>query len=92
MVVSEAFARGKPVVASAVGGLPSRIQDGTTGFLLHVDRPEELADRLVQLAVDPALRARLGREARSWAESHADATRLARFHEQIYAALLTTLT
>ena len=34
IVIIEAFAHGKPVIASSVGGIPEIIQDGRTGFLL----------------------------------------------------------
>ena len=34
IVILEAFAHGKPVIASCVGGIPEIVHDGRTGFLL----------------------------------------------------------
>ncbi|MFO0801300.1 MAG: glycosyltransferase family 4 protein [Gemmataceae bacterium] len=64
-VALEASAAGVPVVATAVGGTPEVIADGETGFLVPPGRPEELADRLILLLKDGALRARLGNAGRA---------------------------
>jgi glycosyltransferase involved in cell wall biosynthesis len=52
LVVPEAMAAGLPVVATAVGGLPTVIDDGVTGYLTAVDRGE-LAAALGKLLDDP---------------------------------------
>jgi glycosyltransferase involved in cell wall biosynthesis len=62
--VLEAMALGRPVIASAVGGLREAIRDGVNGMLVPPGSVEALADRLLVLLRDPALRERLGREAR----------------------------
>ena len=56
MVALEAMACGTPVVASQVGGLAFLVQDGVTGFTVPVDEPQALADRLIELVRNPALR------------------------------------
>jgi glycosyltransferase involved in cell wall biosynthesis len=65
----EAFAAGKPVVASAVGGLPEVVEDRGTGFLV---RPLDLhawTEAVVRLAHDEELRRQMGRAARLSAET-----------------------
>jgi glycosyltransferase involved in cell wall biosynthesis len=62
--VLEAMALCRPVVASAVGGLREIIRDGENGFLVPPGDTDALVDRVTALAKDPALRSRLGREAR----------------------------
>lgn len=56
----EAMARQRPVVASAVGGIPEVVTDGLDGLLVPAANPSALADALVRLARSPGLRARLG--------------------------------
>ena len=60
----EAMASGLPVVASAVGGIPTVIRDGDNGLLVAAGDVAALRDALVRLADDPALRTRLGAAAR----------------------------
>lgn len=55
----EAMAAGRPVVAVDRGGPRESVQDGVTGFLTP-DDPAAFADRMLQLARDPALAARMG--------------------------------
>ena len=61
----EAMAAGKPVVASRVGGLAEAVVDDVTGLLVPPGDPAPLAAALERLAVDPALRARLGAAGRA---------------------------
>ncbi|MHB0988245.1 MAG: glycosyltransferase [Bellilinea sp.] len=60
MVALEAMACGTPVVASQVGGLAFLVQDGVTGFVVPNGEPELLGQHLIEIILDPALRARLG--------------------------------
>jgi D-inositol-3-phosphate glycosyltransferase len=71
MVALEAMACGTPVVASEVGGLAFLVQDGKTGFTVPVDEPQALADRLSELMMDPALRARMGAAGAKFAQQYA---------------------
>jgi trehalose synthase len=59
LTVTEALWKGRPTVASHVGGIPLQIADGEGGFL--VSSPEEAARRCVELLSDPELAKRLGR-------------------------------
>ena len=58
--ILEAMARRKPVVATAVGGIPEVVADGVSGFLVPPADPAALADALIRLARSPSLRQRLG--------------------------------
>ncbi len=50
VVILEAFARGLPVLASRIGGIPELVEDGQTGFLVEPGDAADLARRLRQLA------------------------------------------
>jgi glycosyltransferase involved in cell wall biosynthesis len=58
--ILEAMALRRPVVATAVGGIPEVITDGVDGILVLPADPAALADAVVRLSRDPALRARIG--------------------------------
>lgn len=62
-VVVQGMAAGRPVVASDAGGPSEIIDDGVTGLLFPPGDVEALAHQLRRLAVDPALRQRLGQAA-----------------------------
>ena len=67
MAVIEAMAAGKPVVATRVGGVADLVEDGGTGFLVDADDVPALAQRIVLLLQDGALRRRMGNRARELA-------------------------
>jgi phosphatidylinositol alpha-1,6-mannosyltransferase len=66
MVYLEAAACGLPVVAGDSGGAPDAVRDGETGYVVHGRDVAAVADRLVTLLQDDALRARLGTAGRAW--------------------------
>jgi glycosyltransferase involved in cell wall biosynthesis len=64
-VALEAMAAGKPLVATRVGGLPQVVRDGENGFLVKERDDKALADAIVTLAHDSALRERMGESGRA---------------------------
>jgi glycosyltransferase involved in cell wall biosynthesis len=59
----EAMAAGVPCIATRVGGIPELI-DNQCGILVSERSPQELAEAIITLASDPALRRKLGENAR----------------------------
>ncbi len=68
--ILEAMACGKPVIATHHKGCEDVVVDGETGFLVPVKQPAPLAERIVKLLDDPALRARMGCAGRRRVEEH----------------------
>ena len=88
-VVVEAMACGKPVVASAVGGIPDIVTDGESGLLVEPGNVNALREALRVLLLDPAKRAQMGMIGLQRARLFTVSTVVDRI-EQIYAELLTT--
>jgi glycosyltransferase involved in cell wall biosynthesis len=65
VVCAEAMAHGKPVVATAVGGLKELVRHGKTGLLVEPGSPQALRLAVQQLLASPELRRRLGAAARA---------------------------
>jgi len=86
--VLEAMSAGKPVVATAVGGVPELVEDGITGILVPPRNPEALARGILRLAKDADLRRRMGKAARERALERFDISRTAREYEALYLKLL----
>jgi glycosyltransferase involved in cell wall biosynthesis len=63
---AEAMAAGTPVVASRSGAVPEIVKDQETGFLVGKNDPGALAEGILKLLHDAALRERMGRAARNW--------------------------
>jgi glycosyltransferase involved in cell wall biosynthesis len=63
------MASGRPVVASAVGGLKDLVVDGETGILVPPRDPAALRAALERLLADEGLRRRLGEGARERART-----------------------
>jgi glycosyltransferase involved in cell wall biosynthesis len=65
LVVLEAMAQGKPVVATPVGGTPELVVDGETGVLVPPGDADALARALTELLADPPRAARMGEAGRA---------------------------
>lgn len=64
----QAMASGKPVVGSRINGIPEVIVDGSTGFLVEPNNPGMLAEKILLLLENEALRKTMGESARRRAE------------------------
>jgi glycosyltransferase involved in cell wall biosynthesis len=86
----EAMAAGRPLVASAVGGLADAVADGVTGLLVPPEDPARLAAALESLLRDPALRAALGSAAAQRVAERFGAERLVDAYERLYHRIVAS--
>lgn len=84
----EAMACGRPVVASAVGGIPEVVVPEETGLLVPPGDPRALAEALNRLLRDRELARRMGRAGRKRVEEHFSWTSIARKTLDMYQDLL----
>jgi len=72
MVISEAWARERPVIASRIGGIPYRVKQGVNGILVDPSDPKALAEAMLKVARDDELADKMGSNGRkdvfSWRE------------------------
>ena len=87
--VCEAQLMGLPVVASDVGGVSSLITEGETGLLCRLD-PADLARQTVRLYRDPALHARIVRQAQAEARERHDPQTIIQRTLAMYRAVQAT--
>jgi alpha-maltose-1-phosphate synthase len=84
MVALEAMERARPVIASAVGGLPEIVADGETGLVVPPADAEALAEAMVALAEAPMRAAAMGRAGRDRALAEFSPERCVEQVEQLY--------
>jgi len=87
LVALESQACGTPVVAAAVGGLPTAVRDGVSGVLIDGHDPAIWAKVLADLLLDPGRRAQLARHTRSHAENFSWARTTEQLHASYEAAI-----
>jgi len=71
IVLLEAMASGRPLVASGIPGYREVVTDGHEGLLVEPGDPQALAAALIRLLRDPDLRARMGAAGKATAEGYA---------------------
>ncbi len=81
----EALAAGRPLIASATGGLRDIVEHGRSGLLVPPGDPGPLRAALARLLADPGERARLGAAGRVAARRYAAAAVVPRMEELIWA-------
>jgi glycosyltransferase involved in cell wall biosynthesis len=88
LVVMEAMAAGKPIVATAVGCVPELVS-AATGVLVPPGDPPALAGAIARLAGDGDLGRRLGAAGARTAQARFDVREMARAYRDLYQAVLT---
>ncbi len=84
MAILEGMASGLPLVAIAVGDVPTAVRDGCTGILVSSEDVESLAAGIVELLRDSSLRIRLGSAARKLIEEEFSAGRMVAEYLRVY--------
>ncbi len=87
--VLEAMARGVPVQATHVGGLPDLIEDGVTGVLVPSDDPGAWADRAAEWTQDEACYRRFATAARAKFEREFSSAQHLEAHRRLYEELIS---
>ncbi|MBD2384417.1 glycosyltransferase family 4 protein [Cylindrospermum sp. FACHB-282] len=66
LVTLEAYSRYRPVIASAVGGIPEHLQNGVTGILVPPNHISQLAAAINELASNYSLSRLMGIQGEAW--------------------------
>jgi glycosyltransferase involved in cell wall biosynthesis len=88
IVLLEAMAAGRPVVATPVGGTPEVVVHGETGLLVPPRDPAALAAALRELLADPDRRARFGQAGRRRVEERFSEEAMTRRVLEVYDELV----
>jgi glycosyltransferase involved in cell wall biosynthesis len=81
----EGLAMGKAVLASRIGPATEVLEEGVSGLLCDPYDPASIASQMIRLLGDPALRKRLGEQARARAVQEFSADRLASLNERFFS-------
>ncbi|MDD4899140.1 MAG: glycosyltransferase family 4 protein [Candidatus Omnitrophica bacterium] len=83
----EALASGCPVVATDTGGIKEVIKDGKNGFLVPQKDPLALAEKIIFLLYNNALRKSMGSDSLEFLKAEFDLRNSCAMHRQLYADL-----
>jgi glycosyltransferase involved in cell wall biosynthesis len=84
----ELMALGKPVVATAVGGVPEVVLDGETGLVVPPGDPEALANAIGAMLTDRDRAAAMGERGRTRAQTEFDVAEMLERTKAVYADVL----
>lgn len=88
IVLLEALSLGRPVVASAVGGIPEIVTDDETGLLVPPRDPAALGAAILRLLNNPAEATQLGEQGRDVVRQKFPPTEMARRTANVYRSVL----
>ena len=84
----EAMTLAKPVVATAVGGIPEVVTDGVEGRLAPAGAMDQLAQAVLTLLADPAQRQRMGQQGAAKVAAHYHIKARVAAIEEVYTTIL----
>lgn len=70
MTILEAFAQGKPVIGSRIGGIPELVKEGETGLLFEAGNSLSLAEKIFEMLSNVDRTNEMGRNARRWVKEN----------------------
>jgi glycosyltransferase involved in cell wall biosynthesis len=85
VVLMEAMAMGRPVIATRIAGIPELVEHDVSGVLVAPGRVSSLVDALERLAGDQALRTRMGAAGRVKVQAEFDVRRSAALLQKLFA-------
>jgi len=88
LVILEAMAREKPVVATAVDGIPEIVHDGESGLLFPHEDHEQLAAHVLALLADRSMARRLGEAGRTLVKTAFSGAQFAAAMNGVYESVL----
>jgi glycosyltransferase involved in cell wall biosynthesis len=88
LVLLEAMAAGKPVIATDLGGPREIVQNGVTGFLVDYNQATEMAGRVRQLLANESLRRRMGLSGLARVKSQFSQQRYVEAYQRLYEEIL----
>ena len=83
-----AYTFGRPVIATAVGGLPEAVEDGRNGYLVPPGSPSALAEKISVLLENPSIATRMGEYARHLSQTRFSWDAVATQIRDVYEELL----
>ncbi|HBP89958.1 MAG TPA: glycosyltransferase family 1 protein [Nitrospiraceae bacterium] len=86
--LTQALAMERPVVASAVGGVPEVVEDGVNGLLVPPRDPALLAEKIASLLQNPTAACRMGKAGRQVIQERYSIEHMLTQTEQVYRRLL----
>lgn len=88
MVIAQAMAAAKPVIATPVGGVADMVADGVSGYLHPVGNIATLAEQMTTLLTDDSLRRKMGQAGQQFAIKNYRADNVARRTYEVYSQML----
>ena len=88
LVIIEAMAAGKPIVATNVGGVPEMVFDGQNGFVVPVGDSQAIADRLEGILCNSPKGVEMGKAGQKFALEHFSTERLTYDLDLFYQSLI----
>ena len=88
LLLYDAMAMARPIVATAVGGIPEVLEDGVTGILVPQESPHDLAIAMERLLSNPTMATKLAQQARITAMERYSTDHCVQEIQQAYQRLL----
>lgn len=88
LVLLEAMAMAKPIVATRVSAIPEIMVDGETGILVPPKDPNSLAEAIIRLVQNPSRAREMGRKGRERLEKEFSVEKMVKQAERVYESLI----
>lgn len=87
LTLLEGMSCGVPVIATKVGGIPEMVEDGVNGFLVAPRKPKQIAEKILALHENPALREKLGMAGRNTVLEKYSKKKVVSLYEDLYKSV-----